>query len=338
MEVTASFVALPQQFLPVFTAPTFQTFVEVLSGWALSPRHRHVTDVIFTGGNLDNGHWCRFHRFFSHAAWDPDVLSLHLAKLVARVLAPGATSFWAVDGTLRRKRGLHLHGAGMRYDPLISSKAKALVSRGHDWVVLRLVVAHPFWARSKVFALPIAARLYRNRQGLTKGKKGKARARADPNHRTRPELAVELISLAAAWFPQDALVVTADSARGGQSVPPSPPANVRLISHVHPKGAPHAPPTPPTGKRRGAPRKKGGRLPGMAQWAGDESLPWAELEFDQFGLHAASRVKTRQALYYKAGGPRLLTIVLTRDVEGQRPGQMFYRARLDWGARQILPT
>ena len=171
MEASVSFVAVLLHFLPVFTAPTFQTFVEVLSGWVLSPRHRYVTDIIFTGGNLDNGHWCRFHRFFSQAAWDLDVLSLHLAKLVVRVLAPGAALSWAVDDTLCRKRGLTVYGTGMHHDPLISSRAKPLVSWGHDWVVLCLIVAHPFWAPTKVFALPITMRLYRNRQGLTKGKK-----------------------------------------------------------------------------------------------------------------------------------------------------------------------
>jgi hypothetical protein len=48
----------------------------------------------------------------------------------------------------------------------------------------------------------VGTRLYKNHQGLTKGKKGKkgrtkgqkAKKRPpDPNHRTRPELAVELI-------------------------------------------------------------------------------------------------------------------------------------------------
>ena len=82
MELTSSFVTLLQHFLPVFTAPTFHTFVAVVTGWLLSQRHRYVTEIIFAGGNLDNGHWCRFHRFFSHAAWDLDALSLHLAKLV----------------------------------------------------------------------------------------------------------------------------------------------------------------------------------------------------------------------------------------------------------------
>src|SRR5262249_12183156 len=54
------------------------------------------------------------------------------------------------------------------------------------------------------------------------------------------------------------------------------------------------------------------------------------------GLHATLQVKTRQALYYKAGGQRLLTIVLVHDVRGQRPDQMFYCTRLDWNAQQIL--
>ena len=131
----------------------------------------------------------------------------------------------------------------MHYDPLISSRAKSLVSWGHDWVVLTLIVAFPAWAPSKVFALPIAMCLYRNRQGLTKGKKnpkGKkgqqkpAKPKHDPNHRTRPELALELIIMVAQWFPNDEIIVSGDSAYGGQSILSHLPPNVHLISHVHP--------------------------------------------------------------------------------------------------------
>ncbi len=339
MELTRSFLDLLQHFAPVFTAPTFQTFLQVVTGWILSHRHRYVTDVIFSGGNVDNGHWCRFHRFFSHAAWDLDVLSMHLAKLVVTIFTLGGTVLWAVDDTLCRKRGLTLYGAGMHHDPLISSKAKPLVSWGHDWVVLCLLIVHPFWAPSKVFALPIAFRLYRNRQGVTKGKKGKGKSskpKADPHHRTRPQLAVELISLVATWFPHDEILVTGDSAYGGKSVLSHLPANAHLISHVHAKGALFAPPPPRSENSKGAPRKKGARLPGMAEWAADPTQPWTELSFDQFGLHAVLQVKTRQALYYKAGGQRLLNIVLVHDVQGQRPDQLFYCTKLDWDARQIL--
>src|SRR6202012_5872603 len=119
------------------------------------------------------------------------ILGLFLAKLVGTILAPGSTLFWAVDDTLCRKRGLTLYGAGMHYDPLISSRSKALVSWGHDWVVLCLILVHPWWAPTKVFALPIAARLYINRQGQKrksqKSRKSQGRSpQAKPPHRTRP--------------------------------------------------------------------------------------------------------------------------------------------------------
>src|SRR5947209_5276630 len=94
--VTSSFVALLQHFSPVFTAPTYQTFSLIVTGWLLSHRHRYITEVIFSCGRVGIGHWSRFHRFFSHAAWDLDTLSMSLAKLVATILAPGATLLWAV--------------------------------------------------------------------------------------------------------------------------------------------------------------------------------------------------------------------------------------------------
>ena len=74
----------------------------------------------------------------------------------------------------------------MHYDPLISSRTKALVSWGHDWVVICLIIIHPWWAPTKVFALPIAGRLYINRQGLTKGKKRKGKLSRQPDQGESP--------------------------------------------------------------------------------------------------------------------------------------------------------
>ena len=270
--------------------------------------------------------------------------SMSLAKLVVTILAPGATLLWAVDDTLCRKRGLTLYGAGMHYDPLISSRAKSLVSWGHDWVVLCLIIVHPFWAPTKVFALPIAFRLYQNRQGLTKGKKNRrgkrpekaTRPKPDPNHRTRPELALELIH----WPPSGSPTMRSSS-------PATAPTAARASSVICrrtstssamsiPRGPSTEPAPPKAAKTRGPARKKGDRLPGMAAWADDPDQPWTELKFDQFGFHATVAVKTIQALYYKAGRDRLLTIVLVHDLEGKRPDQMFYCTKLDWTARQIL--
>jgi len=338
MQLTQSFVSLLQEFRCVFTKPSFVSFVSLMTGWVYSHRHRYVTELIQSSDCTRKGHHSRYHRFFSAASWCLDQLCCWLARLLVKTLVPQGIIEIAVDDTLCRKRGLTLYGSGMHYDPLISSRAKKLVSWGHDWVVVCLIFRLPFWAPTKVWSLPIAFRLYRNRQGLTKGRKGQA---ADPKakpagHRTRPELASELITLVSSWFPERQLLVTGDSAYGGQSILSKLPSNVDLISHVHPKGALYAPaPTPQPGQK-GRRRRKGERLSGMATWAADDSQPWQTHKFDQFGLHATLLIKTRQALYYKAGKERLLTIVLVRDKLGKRPDQMFYCTRLDWKARAIL--
>ena len=339
MECIRSFVSLLSEFRCVFTQPSFQIFVCLATGWVLSHRRRFVTELIWSSGCTRRGHHSRYHRFFSRSVWELDALARVLAKLLVQVFVPTGIIELAVDDTLCRKRGLTVYGTGMHHDPLISSRAKPLTSWGHDWVVLTLLVRCPFWAPTKVWSLGIAYRLYRNRQGVTKGKKKtktEKKPKRDPNHRTRPELAVELISLVASWFPERTLLVSGDSAYGGQSVLRKLPANVELISHVHPKGALYEPAPAATPNQKGRHRKRGRRLPAMAAWANDPNQPWQTLIFDQFGLHATLSVKTIRALYYKAGKDRLLVIVLVRDMLGKRPDQMFYGTRLDWDAKQIL--
>lgn len=353
MQLTTSFVGLLQNFRVVFTAPSFRLFGLILAGWALSCRHRFITECIFTAGQVGIGHWSCYHRFFSHYSWSLDDLCQVLARVLVRTFCPEGPILLAGDDTLCRKRGLHLFGVGMHHDPLMSSKALKVFSWGHDWVVLALVIRLPWWAPTKVFALPIAFRLYTNRQGLTKGKNKKASAkkrpakkrsagprrkwkRPTPNHRTRPELMVELLQLVASWFPDRQIVVCADTAYAGKSVLRRLPSNVDLISHVHPQGVLYTPPPPRLPGQRGAGRKKGERLPDLKSWADDADSPWQELGFDQYGLHTTLQVKVQQALYYTAGKDRLLTIILTRDKKGQRPDQRFYCTRLDWDVREIL--
>jgi hypothetical protein len=306
----------------------------LVTGWCLSFRRRYITELIQASGSTHTGHHSCSHRFFSQAAGTTDDRCRVLAQLLVAAFAPTGLIALAVDDTLCRQRGLTIYGTGMHHDPLISSRALKLVSWGHDWVVLGLLGRCPVWSPTKVWALPVACRLDRNRQGLTKGRQGQQTAR-NPRHRTRPELALELIRLVAAWFPQRQLVVSGDSAYGGQSVLRHLPTNVDLISHVHPKGALYEPAPPRQPGQKGAGRKKGKRLATLTAWATD-ATPWQTLVFDPFGLHATLQVKTRQALSYKAGGTRLLTMVLVRAVLGKRPDQMFSSTRLDWDAQTIL--
>jgi hypothetical protein len=340
MQLTTTFRSLLHRFRQVFTAPSFATFVTLATGWCLSPRHRYITEMIQAANAVHRGHHSRYHRFFSGAAWAVGDLFDALAVLAVQDFYAEGTLILGVDDTLCRKRGLTIFGTGMHHDPLISSRRRAWVSWGHDWVILSLIIVHPPWAPTKVWALPVGLRLYRNRQGLTKGQKAKGKGAKrkrpkDPDHRTRPELAVELIEHFAKLFPGRQMVVSGDSAYGGKSVLQHLPAQVDLISRVASKAALYQPAPPRQPHQKGPSRKKGDRLPGMAEWAAD-STSWETLAFDQYGLHATLQVKTIRALYYKAGKDRVLTIVLVHDVTGGRPDQMFYCTRTDWDARTIL--
>jgi DDE superfamily endonuclease len=344
MQLTLSFRPLLHQFRSVFTAPSYATFLFIATGWYLTQRHRYVTELIQSSGATHRGHHSRYHRFFANAAWSIDDLYEALARRAIATFYPEGLIPLGVDDTLARKRGLTIFGTGMHHDPLNSSRARPHVSWGHNWVILSLLIPRPPWSPTKVWALPVAIRLYKNRQGLTKGKKGKKGATQgkkaekrppDPNHRTRPQLAVELIDQFAKWFPGRTILVSGDSAYGGKSVLRHLPADVDLISRVASNAALYQPAPPRGPDQKGRSRKKGNRLPTMAEWAADTTA-WEELEFDQYGLHAKLQVKTIRALYYKAGKDRLLTIVLVHDPVGGRPDQMFYCTRTDWDARAIL--
>jgi hypothetical protein len=51
----------------------------------------YVTELIFSSGHVGDANWSRFHRFFSHAAWDIDTFSMRLAKFIVTILSAGFT-------------------------------------------------------------------------------------------------------------------------------------------------------------------------------------------------------------------------------------------------------
>jgi hypothetical protein len=368
MELTATFMDLLGDFRPVFTSPSFATFRLLMTGWILSVRHRYVTDLIVSSDSTRNGHFSDYHRFFSHAVWNIDHLWKLLAILIVKTLVDeDATIVLAGDDTLCRKRGLGIFGTGMHHDALSSSKNKKICHWGHDWVDLCIVIANPWWAPTKVFALPICMRLYRNRQGLSKGKNkskkkltasqkkaaskkakqaAKAKEKAATNaqavhqkdkspHKTRPELMAEMVTLIASWFPDRKFILVVDSLYSGKSVLSTLPANFDLIGPVHAKAALYSPAPPETKTRRGPRRKKGDRLKSVEAWEKDRT-PWKTVHFDQYGLHGSLRVKTQTGLYYKAGKDRLLRFVLSQDTVGGRPTRIFYSTDVSLNPRKIL--
>jgi len=323
MYLVSTFEELLHELASIMTTPTFRSFLILVAGW-LFARRRTVTGMIQGAAAVGRKHHSAFHRLFASAKWSLDALGLAVFRMVRHLLTPGEPIFLAVDDTLARKRGLKVYGVGMHHDPLLSSRGKAIVNWGHSWVILGVLVQLPF-LKGRWFCLPILFRLYRSKQTVAK--------HGGP-HRTRPELAVQMLQLLCKAFPEQHFHVLGDSAYSGKSVVKQLPDNCDLTGRLHMQAALYQIPDPAAARpARGRPRKRGRRLPCPEQMLQDARTP---LELNIYGRREKSRVNTCRALWYGTAGCRPLRVVAVRPLTGGRKPQAFYSTCADASPGQVL--
>ena len=180
------------------------------------------------------------------------------------------------------------------------------------------------------FRLPIAERLYRNRQGLTKGRKRprqslQAQTQARSSHPAATGRRTH--RLGAPGFPTTksfSAATAPTAARAAHICRPTFISSAMSIPRVRCTSVPRQ-----AGGEQGNARKKGTVCPAWRSGPRTQPSPGpTELRPVRSACHA--RRQNSEALYYKAGGDRVLTIVLTRDKLGKRPDQMFYCTKLAW--------
>jgi SRSO17 transposase len=307
MHLHTSFEFLLQPLAVVMTQPSFQNFVTIMTGWVFA-RRRTVTGMLVAAGVAGRRHHSAFHRFFAEGAWSLDALGLAVFRVLEPLL-PSEDILLAIDDTLARKRGLKVFGVGMHHDPLLSSRGKAITNWGHSWVVLGVIVQFPLWPK-RAFCLPILFRLYLNH---------KAAKRAGRVHRTRPELAVEMLHVLCRHRKSRRFHAICDSTYGGQSVLCHLPANCQLTSRLVMDARLYAPAVRRPGAK-GRPRKRGERL------ATPEAMLEARaqrLVLDLYGRRDEVRLAETTACVYPAPD-RLLRVVAVEPLRGGRKPQAFY--------------
>ena len=319
MELVPGFMALLQGLSATMTAPTFASLTTVMTGWVFASR-RTVTRMILAAGDVAQKHFSSYHRLFSAARWSLDAMGLALFDLMQPLL--GSVVMLALDDTLARKRGLKMFGTGMHHDPLLSSRGKAITNWGHSWVVLGVIVELPF-RRGHYYCLPILFRLYLNKKSALKHRRV---------YRTRPELAVEMLTLLCNHRTNQRFNVVADSAYGGQSVLCCLPTNCDLTSRLVKDARLYGARLQRKAGTNGRPRKRGERLPTpKAMLAGR----CRRVTLNIYGRSEAARLADQVAHVY-AAPEQPLRVVATEAVKGGRGQEVFYSTCWQAGAEQVI--
>ncbi|HEY3395429.1 MAG TPA: transposase [Lacipirellulaceae bacterium] len=308
MNLHTSFEYLLQELAIVMTQPSFQNFVTIVTGWIFA-RRRTLTGILVAAGVAGKRHHSAFHRFFAEGAWSLNALGLAVFRVLEPLLSDQQILL-VIDNTLARKRGLKVFGVDMHHDPLLSSRGKAITNWGHSWVVLGVIVQFPLWP-GRAFCLPILFRLYLSH---------KASQRARVVHRTRPELAVQMLHLLCSHRKNRRFHAICDSTYGGQSVLCQLPINCELTSRLVMDARLYALPAPRQPGAKGRPRKRGQQLPTPHEMLEGRA---ERVALDLYGRRDSVRLVHTAACVYAAPN-RLLRIVAVEPISGGRKRQAFY--------------
>lgn len=319
MTLVSSFSVLLQELAIVMTAPSFQNFLTILTGWTFADR-RTVTGMLLAAGVAGKQHHAAFHRFFSQAQWSLDDLGLAVFRLVEHLC--GDCPFVIVDDTLARKRGLKMFGTGMHHDPLLSSRKHVVVNWGHCWVVLGVMVRFPLWP-DRPFCLPILFRLYLNK---------KRAAQERRVYRSKPELALAMLRILCGHRKNKRFHALADAAYGGQNVIAGLPANCDLTSRLRLDARLYEAPAPIKSGKRGRPRKRGDQLPTPQQMLERRAR---QIELQIYGRSQKARVCQAEARMF-ALPERPLCVVAVEALVGGRGRESFYSTCLGATAEEVL--
>jgi hypothetical protein len=261
-QLIPSLATLVESFRDRFHPQVFQTFQTLIAGWIVCLGPRTISAVWQATGLAAPRHHDTAYAVFHSAAREWDDLGIILATLILTPLIPGGVVWVVVDDTLCHKRGAQVAFGGIFLDAVLSSRRHKALRFGLDWVVLGIAVPGPM-RPDRYYCLPVLWRLYR--------KKGQA------GYQTRPQAAAAPARTLAEANPDRTFWLVGDSAYVNAALLPGRPENLRVIGPLPWKAALYDRPAPRRPKQKGAPRKKGDRLPNPKAMIEDTATYPAEL-------------------------------------------------------------
>lgn len=338
LTLPASLAVLLAALRPCFTGPSFRTFCGLAAGLAGQVRRRTVVGMLLGAGLSAAWPHDRAHYFFARARWDIDELGLAVARLAVLLLAaPGSPLTVAVDDSLFRRTGRTVHGAGWQHDG--SAPGRRKLGFGTCFVTAGIVVHLPFCTRP--VCLPVLARLVLPGTKVRPGDRGRIGAAPAPG--TRVSVAVALVTMLAAAFPDRTLNVVADAAYHGPALKTLP-AAVTWTTRLPANAVLYALAPPRLPGERGRRCLKGRRLGTPAELAA--TADWTPATVQAYGRARHTSLAAITCLWYGCLYTRTVRVILARDHAGilalvttdlhTRPATLLTRYAARWSIEQAF--
>ena len=286
-----------------FREEVFNMFCLTIGAWIVCLGRRTISRVWETTGQSETRNHASAFRLFSAAVWNWDEVCRILTLDVVAHLVPGMRIWVVVDDTLCHKRGAKVAFGGIFLDAVLSTRRHKVFRFGNNWVLLGIVIQLPF-RKDRCFCLSSLWRVYEKQ-----GKKSRSA------HRSKSQLAAELVTQVARWFPGRKIQVLGDCAYVGQHLLREREDNVEVIGPIRWDAALSTPLPPGTHGWR----KKGDRLPTPAQMLADDRR-WPSRDLVIVFPKGKRRLQVKVVkgvCWYQAAGCQAVQLVLVRDPAGQ---------------------
>lgn len=305
-------IALTAAFAPYFSEPVWQQAQVLMVGAILAPGRRTVASALRVMGLGNTQQFQNYHRVLNRASWSSRKVAQALLVLLVDTFTSTGPIILGIDETLERRRGAKIAAKGIYRDATRSSHSFFVKASGLRWVVIMLLVSVP-WAK-RVWALPFLTVLapserYHQERGL--------------RHKKVTDWARQMILQVRRWLPERSLVFVAD---GGYAVLQllwrcihlSPAAT--FITRLRLDAGLYEPAPKRKPNQKGAPRKKGKRLPTLNHRLKSKATRWTSVTLTDWYGEATRTVEITSgtAVWYHSGQPVVpLRWVLIRDPKGK---------------------
>jgi hypothetical protein len=310
--ITSTWDAIIQYFFPVFTVPTTETFLNLITGWVLCTAKHTITGILPFADPAGHKAHDAYHRFFPDAAWAMSELWRLLTILLVKIFYPTGVIPTDLDDSLFHRSGRKVNGAGWWRDAVRSTATNTVHAWGLNLVVLTLRI-NPPWG-GEPLGLPINMRVHRK------------------NGPTLIELAGQMLTELALWLPQRRFINHSDgfyASLAGENI-----LHTHIISRMRRDANIYDLLGKKRKKTRGRPRKKGKQLPSPEKLA-KRVTNWQLIQTCERGKIRKRLVYTRKVVWYRVSEKPVL-LVISREPTGKEKDDFFFTTDTTLTAAEVI--